>query len=756
MKRPLSDAPIVKDLVLVGGGHTHVIVLKRFGMDPVPGVRLTVIARDTHTPYSGMLPGLIAGHYEFDDVHVDLGPLARFADARLYHDSAVGLDLAKRTVQCRNRPPVPYDVLSIDIGVTPILRVDGAADHAVAVKPISRLVQRWEQLKARVGGATRSVHVGVVGAGAAGVELTLAAQHALRQQRAADSSSAPEPTFHLFGAAGTLLPTHNRSVQAKFERVLRERGVKVHAGVRVVTVRADAVEADDGTTHPMDEVIWATEAGAQTWPKTAGLDVDGRGFIQVADTLQSTSHPGVFAAGDIAAVVDHPREKAGVFAVRQGPPLDTNLRHALRGEPLEAFTPQRRFLSLISTGDRYAVGSRGGWAVEGRWVWTWKDWIDRRFMTRFNDLPEMEEGSGDADLCQVASAEVLRQLSSRSMRCAGCGSKVGATVLDRVLSRLSPVSHADVVAGLDTREDASIERVPPGMVTVRTVDAFRAIVDDPYLFGQVAANHCLGDIFAMGAEPRTALAIVTLPLAAEDKMEALLEELLTGAVRTLNEADTALVGGHTTEGVELSLGLALSGIGDPNRLLRKGGMRSGDRLILTKPLGTGTLFAAHMRLKAKGRWIDAALDSMLVSSRDAAVVLRRHGATACTDVTGFGLVGHLVELARASEVDARLTLTAVPLLDGARETVAAGFLSSLHPDNLRLGQAIANIEEAATDPAYPIIFDPQTAGGLLASVPVARADACVEDLRARGYDGATIVGAVEARHDPDSQIWIDR
>ena len=421
------------------------------------------------------------------------------------------------------------------------------------------------------------------------------------------------------------------------------------------------------------------------------------------------------------------------------------------------FRPQREFLSLISTGDQYAVGSRGRWVMEGQWVWILKDWIDRRFIRRFRDFPEMDTNDvTSTELERLASPDIVRKLSSTAMRCAGCGSKVGATVLNRVLSRLPPIRRDDILTGLDSMDDASVERVPTGMVAVRTVDAFRAIVDDPYLFGQITANHCLGDIHAMGAEPRTALAIVTLPLDPEHKMEGLLEELLLGVVKTLNDVETALVGGHTTEGSELSLGLALSGVADPTRLLRKQGMRPGDLLILTKAIGTGTLFAAHMRLKAKGRWIDGAVQSMLHASHSAASSLLKHGATACTDVTGFGLVGHLLEMSRASNVDARLNLSSVPLLDGVRETVSGGFLSSLHPQNVRLARAIANFDDATVDTVYPVVFDPQTAGGLLASVPAERAPVCVEDLRARGYQDAAVIGVVEQRGDREERIWLER
>ena len=749
-------APVLKDLVLVGGGHSHAIVLRRFGMRPMPGVRITVIARDLHAPYSGMLPGLVAGHYGFDEAHIDLGPLARFAGARLFHDTATGLDPDRRRVLCRDRPPVPYDVLSIDIGIAPALDVAGAAEHAVPVKPIGSLVARWERLRERVRASPARLRIAVVGAGAAGVELTLAVQHALRHS-AAGGARFPDPAFHLFGAAGHVLPTHGRGARARFARVLRERGVNLHLGRRVARVGPGRIVVEDGSAVEVDEVIWATAAAAQRWPGAAGLDVDESGCIRVAPTLESTSHPGVFAAGDVAAVAGHPREKAGVFAVRQGRPLAANLRRALRGERARPFRPQRRFLSLISTGDRYAVASRGGWSCEGAWVWRWKDWIDRRFMDRFNRLPEMKadaQRADDAALRRLAPPEVVRELSVAAMRCGGCGSKVGATLLDRVLARLAPLRRDDVVVGLEAPDDAAVEEVPPGKVVVQTVDAFRAFVDDPYLFGRVTANHCLSDLYAMGAEPRSALAIVTVPYGSEAKTEALLDDLLGGAVAELNAAGAALVGGHTTEGAELTLGFAVSGVAERQALLRKGGMRPGDRLLLTKPVGTGTLFAADMRRRAKARWIDGAIRTMLQTNRLASEAVRRHAATACTDVTGFGVLGHLVEMTRASGVDARLALDAIPILDGARETVAAGLLSSLQPHNVRLRRAVANVEAAGADPRFPIVFDPQTAGGLLASVPEGAAEACLTELRAHGYERAAVVGVVEPRSQRDAPIRI--
>jgi len=452
----------------------------------------------------------------------------------------------------------------------------------------------------------------------------------------------------------------------------------------------------------------------------------------------------VFAAGDIAAFGPRDLAKSGVYAVRAGPVLADNIRRTLTGERLRSFRPQREALYLVSTGERHAIGSRNGLVVEGDWVWRWKDWIDRRFMRRFNELPAMPEPAR-GPTSPLADQAAVTELSAIAMRCGGCGAKVGATVLSQALGTIAPATRDDVIVGLDSPDDAAIVDTGGPKLSVHTVDYFRAIVDDPYLFGKIAANHALGDIFAMGAEPQTALAIATVPYGLEAKVEADLSAMMAGANAILSDAGCALVGGHTSEGAELALGFAVNGLVDRAAVLRKGGLRPGDALILTKPIGTGTLLAADMRGKAKARWVAAAIEHMTCSNRVAAAVLRRHGVHAATDVTGFGLLGHLVEMTKASGVDACLYLDAIPLLEGARDTVGAGVFSSLQPQNVRLRRAIRNLAEATENPLYPLLFDPQTAGGLLAAVPALQAQACVAALQASGYPHAAIVGAVAAK-----------
>lgn len=748
------EQPVLRDLVLVGGGHSHVVALRMLAMQPEPGLRITLVCTDIDTPYSGMLPGYVSGHYSFDEVHIDLGRLAAFAGARFIHGEVTGLDRASQRVLLKGRPAIPYDLLSINTGSTPNVRqVDGAQAHAVPVKPIAHFNQRWLDLLERVRGLRDRFTVAVVGGGAGGVELVLSMQYRLRQELQALGNNPDLLQFVLLTAGETLLPTHNPRVRARFAHVLKERRVAVHTRAEVSQVSPGCLTTQDGRTFDADETMWVTQAGGPAWLQGTGLALDEHGFVCVNEYLQTPDDPKIFAAGDVASFLPRPLEKAGVFAVRMGRPLARNLRRALRGQPLQPYRPQKHWLALISTGDRHAVASRGPIGFAGDWVWRWKDHIDRHFMRKFTELPAMAPASPSQAAPAsglVLNAEESRQaISAIAMRCGGCGAKVGASILSRALGNLQPVQRDDVLIGLHAPDDAAVVRVPPGMAMVHTVDFFRSFIDDPYLFGQVAANHALGDIFAMGAEPQSATAIATVPPGLEAKVEDLLLQMMTGAVEVLNAAGCSLVGGHTGEGRELALGFAVNGLIDERMtgVMRKGGMLPGDVLLLTKPIGTGTLFAAHARHAAKGRWVDAALRSMVVSNQAGARVLREHGATACTDLTGFGLLGHLVEMTRPSGVDAELRLGALPLLDGAEDCVKAGIVSSLQPANVRLRRALRNAEAFVDDQRYPLLFDPQTAGGLLASVPADRAADCVRALQAAGYLHTTAIGRICAASD---------
>lgn len=749
-----SNTSVVKDLLLIGGGHAHVSVLKKFGMQAVPGLRITLVTRDIHTPYSGMLPGYIAGHYEYDECHIDLGPLARFANARIYHAEVYKLDAANKQVYVNGRPPISYDILSINTGSSPAtIDVPGATEFALVAKPIDIFLRRWKALQQRVLQSEGDFHVAIVGGGAGGVELALSIQLRLQTLLKKNNDNPERLRLSLLTQGDSILSTHNSGVQKRFKRVLGERNIELLLEHSASEITKNTIKTDNGSFINMDACIFVTNASAPDWPKEAGLDVDHEGFISVNRSLQSTSHQDIFAVGDIASLPD-PRPKSGVFAVRQGPVLTENLRRYALSQSLKHYRAQKNFLGLISTGNQYAVASRGGLSLEGAWLWKVKDWIDREFMRKFNDLPEMNDAEQASYAPGLADEDAIKELSAIAMRCGGCGAKVGSGILSRVMQRLPFHQRSDVLIGRDSPDDSAMLLVPDGKAMVQSVDYFRAFIDDPFVFGAIAANHALGDVYAMGAEPQSVLAIATVPYAREKIVEETLYEVLAGAMKTLEPTGAVLVGGHSAEGAELSFGLTVNGLVDPNNVLRKEGLVAGNVLILTKPIGTGTLFAADMRRKAKGRWVSAAIQVMLQSNQQAAHCLQKHGATSCTDVTGFGLIGHLVEMTRASHVDAELFIEQVPVLDGARDTVASGILSSLQPQNIRLRRAIQNIEQASNHRDYPLLFDPQTAGGLLAGVPEKNVQTCIEELKEIGYEHACIIGKIHAQDEQLSPIKI--
>ena len=704
--------------LLVGGGHAHVEVLRQFAMRAQPGTRLTVVTREVNTPYSGMLPGFLAGHYSFDECHIDLAPLCQRAGARLFHNVVTGIDLARRQVLCEGRPAVGFDYLSIDTGSTPCDRDIDGKELGTPIKPVGRFLSRWQAIEADILRTRRDFKIVIVGGGAGGVELSLCLRHRIAQ---CDPEAARSLTVTVVTDEPNILSQHADSVRRRLESAMNEQGITILTGDEVVRITPGSVLCRSGRALGGDAVIITTHAQAPNWLGDTGLALDDHGFVRVGRTLQSRSHDFVLAAGDVAAFESQSIPKNGVYAVRQGPILAKNLRVLCEGGRPRPFLPQTLTLALISTGNQNAIASYGRLSVEGKWVWKVKDFIDRRWMRRYQRLPEM----GAAD---------------DPMRCGGCGAKVSAEILSAVLGEIRRSDPDDVSIGLDTPDDAAVTIPPAGQLVVQSVDQFPSFIEDPYVFGHISANHCLSDIYGMGAEPRTALAMVTLPFAARAVIEQDLRQLLLGALDALDEAKVALVGGHTGEGSALSFGLSVTGFAHAGSLLRKQGLEAGDKIILTKPLGTGTLLAAHMRGLARSDWIEAALVTMMTSNRSAALVFSRHHASACTDITGFGLLGHLGEMLRASRVHAQLCLEGIPVLSGARELLAGGVTSTLHPANELHGHLLTNRRSLSNGAG--VLFDPQTSGGLVAGVRADCADDVLTELINDGNPHAAVIGTV--------------
>lgn len=363
-----------RNLVLVGGGHTHALLLNRLAEDPLEGVEIILVSDVEEAPYSGMLPGYVAGFYSHREMHIDLPRVCEAAGARFVPGKVVGMEPESRVLRTDSGELLDFspDLLSINVGSHPkVSAVPGAREHAIPSKPVPELLEGWARVREECHESERTIVV--AGGGAGGVELTMAMQ-----------LQVPEGTrFVLVHSRDRLLEGHNDRVARRLTGVLRERGVELRLGDRVTEVREGSVVLSDGGELKTDFVFWVTQPAPPEWLMESGLDLTEKGFIRVKPTLQTVGYPWIFAAGDVATIESEPLPKSGVYAVRMAVPLEKNVRAFFSGEELRDYDPQRRTLALIGTADGKAVASYGPFSWYSRGMWRWKDEIDRKFMRQF-------------------------------------------------------------------------------------------------------------------------------------------------------------------------------------------------------------------------------------------------------------------------------------------------------------------------------------------------------------------------------------
>lgn len=715
-----SDWPLSRDLVLIGGGHTHALVLRQWGMNPLAGVRVTLINPGATAPYTGMLPGYIAGHYERDELDIDLVRLARFAGARIIFDKAAGIDTAAKRVKLEGRAPVQYDIASIDVGVSAELPgVEGFSRYAHSVKPLGAFADAWEAFLERTNEPGIRTSCVVIGGGVAGIEIALAMAHRLR------AAGLNQASVTVVEAGPKILSGVTAGARRALQAALARYHVSVLTSAETRRITSGVLHLSDGGVLPADFIVSAAGARPYAWIAETGL-AHTNGYINVGRDLRATGDSSLFAAGDCAHLTHAPRDKAGVFAVRQAPVLFHNLRAALSGQLPAPYHPQSDFLKLISMGDKSAVAQKYGIALSAPWLWRVKDRIDHAFMERLCELPAMTPAA-------IPNVRAMDEEQQDQPLCGGCGSKVGQEDLAAALAGLGPSGRADIVRGHG--DDAAILNIGGKLQAIST-DHLRAFTEDPYVLARIAAIHALGDVWAMGAAPQSALVSMIIPRM-NSRMQIATVTEVTEAVRgVLAEAGAELVGGHTSMGQEMTIGLTVTGLLN-GPAIGLSGAEAGDVLILTKPLGTGVILAGEMRGMTRGSFVEQALRSMQRPLGPAARLLAPH-AHAMTDVTGFGLAGHLMNILEASGKAARLNLNKLPILPGAEQLSAADVRSSIWRSNARLDPKVSRPASAISD----LIYDPQTAGGLLAAVPAASAPDILEALQAAG-EPTWVIGEIQ-------------
>ena len=727
-------------IVLLGVGHTNSHVLRMWKMGKRPhNSQLVCVSDFPIATYSGMLPGALAGQYPLEKMEIDLVRFSQSAGARLVIGKVTGLDRARQQLIFADRPPLTYDLLSVGIGSRPTLSgVNIASDSALlVVKPMQTFMRR---LRDRVQTLTaqhtdRPLKICVVGGGIGSIEIAFG----LRQRFRADGIKDPEISLVTSAphAGKGLLDSTVQKIAKQFQR----HSIDVKSGNRVAGVESDHLTLVGGGTIEADIVIWATNAVAHDLFKSFDLEKDDRGFILTGPTLQSVSDERIFAVGDSGTIADANLDKAGVYAVRQGPILTTNLERFVQSRTLEQYKPQKNYLKIVNVCDGTAISQHFGRSVHGRAQWWLKNRIDEKFMKMYQDYSLMQ---------MKPEAEPLES----EMRCLGCGGKVGGQILSGVMDELGIQDNANVVIGLNNPDDAAIVKTKGEQVTV-TTDFFAAPLSDPYLVGRIAALNSLSDLFVMGAEATAGLTIVQLPEGHPKSQSRVMYELMCGAKHEMDLAGASIVGGHTIEGPRVVMGFTVLGnqLVDPST---KSNLRAGDRLILSKPLGSGVMLAALMQAKLRGEYFLPLLDTMLVSNKIALDLIVQHDVSAITDVTGFGFAGHLLEMLSASQLGANIDLDAIPVIEGATELVDAGIESTLAPENRWREAQVEIASDRSDDARYKLMFDPQTCGGLLLGVRPENETTILELLRSSGLVHATPVGTVIASPVPKIRIGFTR
>lgn len=690
-------------------------------MNPPRNAKLILISDKANAPYSGMLPLFLKGEYSYDEIHFDLRRICALANVEFIESRVTRIDAHKKLIYMGERPAIEYDLAVINIGITPKKHTIPNSSNIVFIKPISTLIQQFDLFieKIKKNESAKPIEIALVGGGAAGVEVSLAIKKRLEQLSL-------DFNISLYQKSDRLLQSQPKRASQLILRKLESAGINVLFDCDVSDFQSGVLKTNSNKSYPADFIFVSTDAKAPDWLGMSGLPVDASGFVQVDESLRVRACDGLFAAGDCIHFANKNLPKAGVYAVREGAVIVHNLRAEIEQKSLEKYIPQKTILALIHCGEKETLFSKYGVVLSGRIFFKLKQYIDEKFMNNFS-LPFYKSLPQEMKPIQYLEEKDINT-------CGGCGSKASPELLYDILHSQAFESYQEVLPAV--LDDAPSFATVEGLMS-SSIDGFRPFINDPYLFGKISALHALSDLAANGAKPLNANISVTLKIAPKKLQEYELSQTMLGICEVFKKHQVKIIKGHTNEGSESNITISVNGI-SAKKDYGKNKLRIGDQLILTKSLGSGVLLRGLMLGHSKGEWCTQLIAEMLKDNLDVLPLLNQFDISAMTDVTGFSLIGHLLEMLAQTELAATLSGSQIPVMDGVHQLLEEGIESHLAP-KLR-SHYEPNI--ASLSPIKGAVFDPQTNGGLLLGVKKNDALTLLAELKRLGFNNSCIIGEV--------------
>ena len=697
----IEEIPITNDLVLIGGGHSHLSVLMKLSKKPLNGNRITLITNEIDTPYSGMIPGYIEGIYSWRDSHIDLYRLCLKLNVRFIHAEVERVSAHEKEIYFKDRPKIKFDVLSINTGIQSNNReIKGAAKYCLPVKPISKLTNNF------LNKITNFKSIAFIGGGAGSVELALAIK-----KRFLNINQDIKITI-ITGKRG-LLSTFPQKTKLTSLKTLEKFKIDIIEYKRVLEVKPKQIILSDKSLLKIDKAILSTNSMTPKWLTKSDILLTKDNYILVNKSFQ-TNYKYVFASGDVIDFNNQNLKKAGVFAVRSGKPLAINIKQFILGKKLVEYKFNKNYLALIGTSKRSAIATKYNLTFNSRFFFYLKKYIDQNFIKKFSDFRIRKKFTLDALKTDVLNIFVKHKEKITDendiMQCKGCAAKVPLNALKQALPK-------DIVS---TSEDAV--SVPGHPELYQTVDMISSIITDPFLLGKIAANHSISDMVSVNSKITSAMMILQLPLSKTEINSRDLEQVLLGANEIFKTIDCPLIGGHTMIGKDKDPIIGFSILGQKQKKIKivknRRKIKTKDLLILTEKIGSGLIFAGINNYLIDSYFQIDVIKQMIKGNLNFGKISNQLNILSMTDITGFGLANHLLNLIKRDNSKTGLTIypNKIPLFQGVNECLNKDIKSSLFKSNYDIAQKdiIYKRDKSKLD---NILYDPQTVGGIAFIIP---------------------------------------